>query len=847
MMREVKSLFFFILIGLLLFCGAVKAGAAETTVINIRNWAAPDHTRVVIDATEDPTYTFKKEDRKLLLELEEATFSKTLKRQILLRKPGIDRITVTVKPDNRVLIEMLLTEHVQTKVFKLNPVEDKPYRIVVDIILPEEEKKASEERALVKVTLKKKIVVIDPGHGGDDPGAVGRMGTREKVVVLAISKKIQDILNKKEGYRAFLTREGDYYVPFRKRLKIAREYHADLFLSIHADAERTRTAMGSSVYALTLKSASSEAARILARNENLADIVGGEANGDASKEETDTIILNMLQTNTRNSSKILGNMLLTNLGTVHRIKFATVQEAPFMVLKLPEVPSVLIETAFLSNRRDEKLLRSPKFQKEIAQSIADTAVEYLSHTPKEVPPVVLTRKEDLPKAEKDDVDDRKPSVNAAKAADAPPKQKPVEIVYRVKRGDSLGKIAQKYGTTVSAIARLNDVRVGKPLYVNLKLRIPAPVDDDAGQASRDDEKNAAEAASEKAKKSASVREKTDEGKTAYKLYTVKKGETLDSIAAKKKTTLAVLLKLNDMKLKDKLFAGRKIRIPAPAAAKESRTVAKKGKKRMAEDRQETADADEAEKIKAISEKAKKKTGAKGNAGEEKGKAGYRLYTVKKGESLDGIAEKNGTTLAILLKLNDMQMKDKLLAGRKIKVPATDSAEDAKAEAKKGKERAEDDSPQDAKSEEKASGKAASSRKAIGSKVKAGDEDGGYKYYVVKKGDSLDGIAAKNGTTLAVLLKMNQMKMKDPLLSGRKIKIPVAEAEEDVKPEVRKGPEKKQRNSKKKNAYYTVKKGDTLDIIARKHRTNIATLKKMNPTKKLSPLYADQRLAVPARQ
>ena len=670
----------------------------------------------------------------------------------------------------------------------------------------------------------------------------------KKTVVLAISKRLRDDLNKREGYRAFLTREGDYYVPFRKRLKIAREYQADLFLSVHADAEKTRTAAGSSVYSLSLKSASSEAARILARNENLADIIGGEANGDAPKEGTDPILLNMFQTNTLNSSKILGNMLLTNLGTVSRIKFATVQEAPLMVLKLPEVPSVLIETAYISNRREEKLLRSPKFQKEVAGAIADAAVEFLSEGPKEPPPVILTKKEDVPTPpEKENISDRKPASQDGDVATAPVKRKTVEIVYRVKKGDSLGKIAQKYGTTVSAIAKLNDVRVGKALYVNRKLRVIVPVEEDTPPTAKADETAKVRAVSEKAKK----RTVSGKGKAeGYKLYTVKKGESLDGIASKNGTTLAVLLKINEMKMKDKLLAGSKIKIPAQDAAENAKPEEKKGKGRAEEDTAQTAG--------TASEKAVKKGGKdKGKTGEEK--SGYRLHTVKKGESLDGIAAKNGTTLAVLLKMNKMKPKDKLLAGRKIKVPAAEEAEDAKPEMKKGKERAEEDTPRTAGADEKASGKAVSEKtkkKGDKAKGKAEEEKTGYQLYTVKSGESLDSIATKNGTTLAVLLKLNRMKMKDQLLAGRKIKIPASDAAEDVKADVKKvkkGPDRKQSSTKAAKpaktakTYYMVKKGDTLDIIARKHRTTVAALKKMNGTKKLSPLHADQKLAIPARQ
>lgn len=159
-------------------------------------------------------------------------------------------------------------------VFKLKKFLEKPDRVVIDIGLPDVEKREREERQQIKTSRKDKIVIIDPGHGGDDPGAVGKGGTYEKTVVLDIGRRIRDILNGAGGFRAFLTRDEDYYVSFKKRLRIAREYGADLFLSVHADAARNRDARGSSVYCLSMGGASSEAARLLARKENLADIIG---------------------------------------------------------------------------------------------------------------------------------------------------------------------------------------------------------------------------------------------------------------------------------------------------------------------------------------------------------------------------------------------------------------------------------------------------------------------------------------------------------------------------------------------------------------------------------------------
>ena len=213
-----------------------------TSIVNIRHWTAPDYTRVVIDVGDKVRFKEIQEDHKLSLELQRTSFPAGLTHQYLLNKPAVKKVLLSPRPGDKVMVELWLGDNVKTKVFTLGKLRNKKYdRIVIDVILPEVEKKESEERQLVKVTEKKKIIVIDPGHGGEDPGAVGRQGTKEKDVVLRIARQLRNNLRAK-GYQAYLTREGDYYVSFKKRLQIAREYGADLFLSIHTDSHHSRGA-----------------------------------------------------------------------------------------------------------------------------------------------------------------------------------------------------------------------------------------------------------------------------------------------------------------------------------------------------------------------------------------------------------------------------------------------------------------------------------------------------------------------------------------------------------------------------------------------------------------------------
>ena len=634
MLQEKKNLIRKLLYSLAILVMALWSlpGFAATNILNIRHWAAPDHTRVVIDTGDVANYTVEKKGMVVSINITDAQYVKSGPRTITLKKPGIDRIAITAPSEGAVRVDLYLTAHTETKVFRVKKIEEKPDRIVIDIILPEVEKKEQEDRERVKVQTKDKIVVIDPGHGGEDPGAVGRHGTYEKKIVLEISKRVRDKLNAKEGYHAFLTREGDYYVSFKKRLQIAREYGADLFLSIHADAARSRQASGTSVYSLSLRSASSEAAKILARNENLADIVGGAVNGESTNDQSDPIILNMFQTNTMNSSRTFGQVLLTNMNAVNRIKFNSVQEAPFMVLKLPEVPSVLIETAYISNPKEEKKLRSRQFQNELAEAIVKSTVAFLSSSPGKSPTVltvqtqpVVSRKEDTAKKEETAVkkESQKNGEIATKDAitkkkePAPAGVRTKTVFYMVKRGDSIDKIARKYDVSPALIMKTNGMKPQDPLYANKKIRIPL--------------ENTEEKTSVRASKTgkAEAMERQEITTTTYK---VKRGDTLEIIARKHETTINSLLKLNKMKPRDPIYAGKVIKV------------------------REAENADGSEKA------GKKKP--------EGSTPRTTIYIVKKGDSLDAIARKHKTTVGALKDLNQGKRLSPLYVDQRLKIPAT---------------------------------------------------------------------------------------------------------------------------------------------------------------------------------
>jgi N-acetylmuramoyl-L-alanine amidase len=430
--------------------------AEATEVSNVRHWAAPDHTRIVFDLDHDPAYKFQQIDNTLTIELADASLSQSMPTEIIVHKPGIDKIVLSTLESNTVKIEFILSEHSKVEVFKLKKFQNKPERLVVDIILKQaaREEPAKEQIPQVPQLKRKKVIVIDPGHGGEDPGAVGKKGTYEKHVVLAISREIKKAINKTQGYRAILTRDGDYYVSFNRRLQIAKDADASLFVSVHADAARNRNARGSSVYCLSTGAASNEAAKLLANNENLSDIIGGVPNGEGNNQ-SDQIILNMFQTNTINLSKTYANNLINHLGQVNSLKHRSLQEAPFRVLKLLDIPAVLLETAYISNDNEERLLKNGAFQKKLAVAIASSVVTYLSGTAS----ISFANTQDVPLFPEDDKSksgERKKSVK----------------VYTVRKGDTLFSLAKNNSITVEELRKLNNMQNSANLLYGQKIKLP---------------------------------------------------------------------------------------------------------------------------------------------------------------------------------------------------------------------------------------------------------------------------------------------------------------------------------------------------------------------------------------
>jgi N-acetylmuramoyl-L-alanine amidase len=345
----------------------------------IRHWSAPDHTQVVADLEGTPAYEVLPQMEPLVCTLQlRGILIPRGTHEIPVGDQVIGKIRVELERMNEAKISLFLIQPSRLNVLLLNPFENKPNRLVIEVSRPDLQAKEKEQRQSTRElkARNKRIVVIDPGHGGDDPGAVGPRKTLEKDIVLALGQNLQKILDSTGEVRAFLTRRGDYFVPLDDRVKIAQEYGADLFISLHCNGSRSRRTRGTSIYCLSLKGASDQATQLLAQKENASDMVGGTSLAPVQKD-LDNILLDLEQTHAINESLQLGGLALNELGRINRIQFSQPRQAGFAVLKGPEFPSILVETAHITHPTEEMLLRSKGFQDRICQAIAAAVKRYI--------------------------------------------------------------------------------------------------------------------------------------------------------------------------------------------------------------------------------------------------------------------------------------------------------------------------------------------------------------------------------------------------------------------------------------------------------------------------------------
>jgi N-acetylmuramoyl-L-alanine amidase len=358
--------------------------ARAADIQDIRMWHAPDRSRIVFDMDEGSrfkAFTLKNPDR-VVIDLPGTRLKSAIPASGTTGQ-FISRIRVGQPDSNTLRVVFDVKKPVRYFIQLLKPVDNYRYRLVVDYYHRDAIVEADQpEQPTLPVPPGKQrkpgdelLVLIDPGHGGEDSGALGR-NSREKNVVLQIARQLKIQLDREPGIRAELTRKGDYYIGLRRRTRIAREMRADLFVSIHADAFKNKNARGASVYALSQSGASSETARWLANKENSSDLVGGVSLADKDNLLAE-VLLDLSMTKTVSESISFGREVLGELKKIGRVHSKRVEQAGFVVLKSPDIPSILVETAYITNPTEEKLLRNPGHQARIAGAVVIGIKRYL--------------------------------------------------------------------------------------------------------------------------------------------------------------------------------------------------------------------------------------------------------------------------------------------------------------------------------------------------------------------------------------------------------------------------------------------------------------------------------------
>ena len=470
---------------------------AASEIRSVRLWRAPDNTRLVFDLSgpvQHSVFTLSAPER-IVIDVDGAQM-KTGLEQLAAAKTPITGVRVAERGADQLRIVLDMAAPVAPKSFTLAPNQQYGHRLVVDLFDQEEApaqaaapriatgaapasepapgkpqadepvrnapppvasvpaKPALREEAPARLPPvpngKRNIVIaVDAGHGGEDPGAIGPRGLREKDVVLAIARQLQQQINRERGFRAELVRTGDYFIPLRKRTEIARKKGADLFVSIHADAAPRAVAFGASVFALSDRGATSETARWLADSENRSDLVGGV--GSVSLDDKDRmlagVLLDLSMTATLSSSLDVGHKVLSNMGRITPLHKRRVEQAGFMVLKSPDIPSILVETGFISNPAESQKLASASHQQALARSIQSGVRQFFHENPPPGTYIAWLRDQG--------------------------KIKLGQREHRVAPGESLALIAERYQVSQAALRSANRLG-GGGLKIGQMLTIPAP-------------------------------------------------------------------------------------------------------------------------------------------------------------------------------------------------------------------------------------------------------------------------------------------------------------------------------------------------------------------------------------
>ena len=423
--------------GLTGVCSFSHASSGMARINNIRLSRHPGYIRLVFDLdkpVQHSVFALNGPER-IVLDFKQVAMTHGLVDQVdanaLIR--GI-RSGVRNGSDLRVVFDM--DAKVKPRSFQLGPSGSAGYRLVLDLHDTRDAFKAASPKLTQKKQLRDVIIAIDAGHGGRDPGATGKNGTREKTVTLQIAKRLQKVINKQSGMKAILTRTNDRSMKLRDRIAKANKNNADMMISLHADSFPDIRARGSSIYALSVDGASSETAKLLAKKENAADLLFGDISIASNDKEVKEVLFDLSLTGTIQSSLDLGDEVIKQIHKVNRVHKKKVQQADFAVLKTPNIPSVLLETAFISNPREERNLRSSAHQEKVAKAIGRGVSRYFS---RKAPPGTW--------------------LSEAKTK------------YKVRAGDTLAGIASRFDTSVKNLRARNALHSSN-LNAGQVLKIP---------------------------------------------------------------------------------------------------------------------------------------------------------------------------------------------------------------------------------------------------------------------------------------------------------------------------------------------------------------------------------------
>ena len=424
---------------LILALFSIAASAAE--INGFRVWTDPEKTRAVLDLSSRADYKLFTLDNphRVVIDLNSSKLQARLHNDLDFDHDHsglIESVRHGFPDKNTLRVVLDLSGSSNVKSFMLEPTGSYGFRLVIDLYTKKDRKAAVKQLSDRQRPNRDIVVAIDAGHGGEDPGAVGRKRTREKDVVLAIAKELKKSIDAQPGMMAVLIRSGDYYIPLRDRFEQARKHQADLFVSLHADAFKNSKVSGSSVFILSRRGASSEFARRIAATENNSDLVGGVTLSDKD-DMLASVLLDLSQSAAMEASNGVARTVIASMRQLSKSHKNHVEHANFVVLKSPDVPSILVETGFISNPAEEQRLQDPAWQKKMARAITDGISDYFYLSPPQGTWIAANRK---------------------------------QVHYRVVSGDTLGEIASRYRVSLYRLRLANNlksdnIRIGAQLLI----------------------------------------------------------------------------------------------------------------------------------------------------------------------------------------------------------------------------------------------------------------------------------------------------------------------------------------------------------------------------------------------